>query len=355
MTKAVKIKGLTRAALGKLVARARTTPQAQRRNTITVRGVGTLGKTKTATQAGSKKKYYVVDDRAGSLTEYVRFQKSNIPRTMLKALKGHEPMVYNRNDKSIWTSSVGLQDFQDIMYFTPTNCGDMMSQAIASTGLSLNNLFTSGQGLGTADLFIMSLSATLRFTNLSNGVVEFDLYDWIARRDVYVDHANNSATPRDCFITGVGDQTTALIAQSTAYQQAGVSPFASKLFTMNYKVLRSRKIVLAPGQQHHHVVNIKPWFRINYELINNNNIVAIKKLTSGTSILYKGGIVKDNSGACTFANSEIGVVATYQYKFKFVPVNWRREYIVNSLSTAVAATNNFENLVKGAVDTYATA
>lgn len=312
-------------------------------------------RTRTATRTRTKRKtqQYIVDDRAGSITSYDRYQKSNIPRTMLKALKGLQPMIMNRNDKVIWTSLTGLQEYQDITYLSPQNINDMITQGIASLGLSTANLFTSGQGLGTTDLYIMSMKATLRYTNLSNGVLEFDLMDWVARRDVYTDHANNAASPKDCFVTGVGDQTTALTGQSTQYQVVGVTPFASKLFTMNYNVKRSRKVVLAPGQQHIHNVTLKPWFRINYELANNNNLFAVKKLTSGTSLLYKGAVIKDSTGGATFAPAEIGVIATYQYKFKLVPVNWRREYITNSLSNTAAATN-IENLVTGVASTYAT-
>lgn len=304
-------------------------------------------KTKTATTTGTQKKYYLVDDRAGSITDYIRYQKSNIPRTMFKTVKALQPMIYNLNGQAIWTSTAGRQEFKDLIFFDIPSLSGMYSDSMAAATT------TAIAGTVTSDIYVMSVKANFTFTNLSNGILEFDLYDWVARRDVYHEHEDIAALPSDCFRLGIKDQITGT-GNNTDYQKIGITPFASKLFTMNYKVLRSRHIVLAPGQQHTHLVTVKPYFRVNEELISNASLTAIKKLTSGTSMLFRGGVVRDNSTGVTYAPAEVGVIASYQYKHKFIPVNWRYQTVSTNIATAVGATNNLENLVTGAAATYAT-
>lgn len=302
-------------------------------------------KTRVATKRRNKK-YYVVDDRAGSITYFSANYKSTIPRTTYKQLASLEPFMVNEVNSSILTSLVGKHDITDTSIFEQNKLATMVSQAWTAMGI------TGTPGSATMDIYLMGATMEQRYSNMTNGLLEFDLYDWVARRDIYQNHTGGVSTPQQCWAQGIADQTTT--GSSGDYKTLSITPFASKLFTMNYKVVKSRHVVLAPGQQHIHKVAIYPKKRINYELISNANIYGMKGLYRGTSIVYHGGVVKAGSNDdVTVSNAEIGYLTNIQYKYKVISNNFRREYVtVNTLQTTVSTTAALDVLPTGAIDTF---
>lgn len=125
-----------------------------------------------------------------------------------------------------------------------------------------------------------------QMVNSSNSNITLWIYDFVPRKDVYSEANNNVYPPDLAWYTGStttfqgGNVTQAASAQNAITDPATypfATPFESSLFTAWYKVIRVKKLTLAPGVVHTHRVFSKQskWIDDNELLPGSNANVAI--------------------------------------------------------------------------------
>lgn len=180
-------------------------------------------------------------------------------------------------------------------------------------------------GYKTTKICLESVVAKYQMVNQGLESCYVHIYDMVARRDT-------SYSPANALLTGLGDEGSASI---TTY---GVTPYASRLLTCNYKILNHKRVALTIGQTHEHSVNYKvnKWFQSE---VLQSAAQAIAGVTVYTLIIVSGcptndSVTSTNVGIIT---AVVDIVATKQMKYSWTQDNDTNYFYTNNLPSLTLA------------------
>lgn len=252
-------------------------------------------------------------------------------------------LTYTGNANQIVSIAAGSQVLKDL--WSPGNGGDfsvMMNQTLLQEfGIA------TPTGRRTARIFVRSINAEYGYNNNTNDQVRFQLYDIIPRQNVYAvgSGLNNPGPPTVAWYTGLDYESTVTGTASAAV--VGSTPFQSRLFTTNYKVLKVTNVTLAPGQTHYHRVRFHPNKFLDNDLLNSGQISSYKGLSLNHMIVASGAPCSDSTGGVTTEAVKLLTVLKYTYEWSYVANNMTTLAPSNN-TFSTATTGNIENMVTGA-------
>lgn len=242
-------------------------------------------------------------------------------------------------------SSLGTQGVNDIGYFVLPTQFVSASQTFAALGKSLtkqsvgSGFFgqnpyqkttggaqTNNTAIGEGQderLVLEKVEVKYTFVNGSNGPVEMDVYVVTPRQVALFDisPSNNWGT----VMTSEGLGTNPTMTQGSAFGFAtknlvGQKPGYNASFNKFYRMKSERKFIIQPG------ANVDWTLSLHYDKIIDRTMCAQASPGSGSHpglsalvfAVTRGCVVKDSAGTneWTYANTEVGVVATAEYFLK---------------------------------------
>lgn len=137
-------------------------------------------------------------------------------------------------------------------------------------------------GYGSQKFLLKRFYSDTELVNQSMAVVNIDFYTCISKvTKPYVD-------PITDWNTGYTDQGQTLTR--TFY---GAKPTESKIFNINWKIVKVHRVQLMGGQTYHHIVDFKPKRMIDTEYVNKNS--QIRGITINTFIVTRGQVADDSN------------------------------------------------------------
>lgn len=172
------------------------------------------------------------------------------------------------------------------------------------------------------------ISTTL-FCNQSPSGIEIELLDCVAKLT-----KNNGSTPYNDWHNGLIEIGAASNGELFPYSV----PTTSKLFNINWNIVKRTKVELGPGRSHEHVFDFKP-----NRIVDTNYFVdyeQVKGLTHATMIIVRG-MLSDSSntqtvGTVGFSPAKLIWVRRKKYVTRVLSSNPRSYYAVNNLNSIPA-------------------
>lgn len=183
-----------------------------------------------------------------------------------------------------------------------------------------NKVTGTNTGYKTTRVFFESVSAKYMMTNQDLTNANVTLYDVICRRDT-----NNS--PDYEWSAGITEENATYNAAVV-----GCTPFSSSLLCSHYKVLKTSKLVLSPGQTHTHSV----YYRLN-RLLNQDilydSLTELRGITIATIVVTHGEPTNSAATATnvTTASSTLDIVQTKQIRYSWIADDDTNFFYVNNL------------------------
>lgn len=236
-----------------------------------------------------------------------------------------------------------------------------------------NQVAGAAPALGTMGyrFVIKVVKDTHSITNSTTGNCDVIIYDFTPRDNIYA-IADSNLYPADlAFFTGLTSTwQTSNIALGPTLQFStddpatypGATPFDSGLFCSHYKIIRTHKQCLAPGQCFTHTVTAIPnkiWDDTSFfdESVSNvagSNIAYLAKKTILSMMIIKGPTTHDSGGAhpSGIAASAVDIVTNRLIKYSYGPAPHRQinTYIdvltapTTAMQAVDLATNAFVNV-----------
>lgn len=132
-------------------------------------------------------------------------------------------------------------------------------------------------------------SVMYRIKNQHNLAIKVRLYDVVARRDCDVprDPVSDWEVGMDREIMYPAGTINA-VSSAYDYKMPGATPFESTLFCQNWKVIKTTKVVIHAGSEHHHTLSVKPGGLFN--AARTEVYSQYKGLTTTCMMVVEGGL-----------------------------------------------------------------
>nr|WAE42574.1 MAG: capsid protein [Cressdnaviricota sp.] len=249
----------------------------------------------------------------------------------------------------------GRQLVADFMPLFPnTDLVTMMNQALLAQAQSSAAAGTSQTptGFRTDRILLKKVNAELSLANSTNMTCRVELYDVIARRDIYpfTSLSSTQIVPTPTLAFAYGLQNELQTSSNTANQNVGTTPFDSQLFCKFWKIQKITHVILAPGQVHMHKVSYSPNYVLDNQLLSQTNMAAIGKLACYTMAVAVGQPILDATGLVTTGQVELLTIARQDYEFSYIPNNLKTMVNVNALATTNNSTTMGLNDIDGALE-----
>ena len=159
-------------------------------------------------------------------------------------------------------------------------------------------------------------------TNQELANINVTLYDVVCRRDT-------QSSPDYEWNAGITEENSGYNAQVV-----GCTPFSSSLFTSHFKVLKTTKLILSPGQTHTHNVFYKLNRLLNQDILYDSS-VELRGITVATMVVVHGE--PTNSTATntlvTTAAATLDIVQTKQIRYSWIADEDTNFFYQNTLPT----------------------
>lgn len=173
----------------------------------------------------------------------------------------------------------------------------------------------------------------LHMKNQTNHVACVVLYDIVPKK---TSDGTSQDTPNESWVAGVSQQ-----GMADYVNYPGNSPYESKEFTSRFKVVKSTRLYLEPGEQHEHVfvrrIN-KVFNSIYFDSMNANAGESVKYLSGFTMAVIYGSIghsSTDVSTTVSYMPVRIDWIHHVTAQYQYVGTTLKRTAIgVNNISTA---------------------
>lgn len=325
------------------VARATATKLQRVRLASSVRRA--KGKTKLRTSTKTKsihRRATELPNRVGSESHFsIKLRPVGLLNRVSRKLVDNTFMF---NTDSVFTCAAGAQGVKQLTTaFGPADIRSCMSGAFANAGHTIDS--------AEFELFMKNSHYEIMIQNSSNAVARLQLWDFMAKRDMYQGPDGGSPSVDAVFDKGLQFQTTGVPTGQSAI--VGARPTDSTMLNQYWKAKRVTYIELAPGQVHYHRVDYRINRRINNVIasLNNSAVVALKGWTIQTMLLFYGEPVGDNVGGCTTEAVRFNVVGAGSIHYTYN--DNATSYTTKSNNILGTTTGNLENLVTGATAAYA--
>lgn len=302
------------------------------------KSAGARGGTRTGTVTLTKRKTKFVTIRPGGASTSVFAHKSKCPKYMSQIFKSTAAQVYIANSASRLTIPCG-QQLADVRIAIDgtTSAGDFSQ---GDVGQILNQIYGAAptNAQKTTRLFFKKVTHNHMLTNNQTNTCYVDLYDIVARRD-------SNRTSTNAWYQGLQDQ-----GLSVGYNAINVTPFMSKDFTTNWKVLKKTSIELPPGATHRHIMTVDLNQAWNAERMQ-SAVSQYAGLTHGTLIVSWGAPDHDATGV---ANVSTGSVLLDVVRSKQIEYFYDAPQSTNTRYSTLLSTITTERAVDGVSGAAAT-
>lgn len=331
-------KRVVRAGGGRKNVRLAPVRASKRRSSLRSRA---LGRRRTGSKTKTKKhqRAHPMPDRAGTES---RFSIKLRPKgSRSKVEKSMQIQTYSINSGAVLTSSTGSQASTDgVPLFSIPHLQSMLNAVKTQSGQSI--------GLFTTTMYMKSGWQEIMIENSTNAVARIQIWDLLAKRDCFTDHAGRQVTPTLAWEYGLADQGGAGDLQNFY----GSRPTDSFLFNQFYKVKKVTYTDVAPGQLHIHRMHYQINRRVNDEIATQTNLLALKGWTLYPMIVINGSPI-GNTGNTSATVSLMKCNITYASTYHFTFLDTAMSSTAQNKNLDTVQFSTVENLVVGAGTTFA--
>lgn len=228
--------------------------------------------------------------------------------------------LYVQAYASGFTSSAGLQNYTDVNF---QNVSELRTALTNVLGITLPN--TAGSENNTSKIFWMNNYEEMYLTNSSNAPMYLDLYVWKCIQ-------NTNSSPTQLWANSINDAVGAVVPTIST---VGVS-MTDGMFGIGvyWKLLRIEKMILNPGQNHTHILNIHNNRIMNLEELDYNQTNSyLGNYSYSCSLVFRGS--NDSvSGSCGIAPTNLLMSTTTRVGFKYINDQRYTAVFVNGIGTS---------------------
>jgi hypothetical protein len=283
--------------------------------------------------------------------------KFNVYRRPNRSIRAQELVTptsqWSTNGTGVVLAKSGFQDCYSIPY-----AGKYHLSALFNYVNELTQSQTNYRGTPTR-LILEGVSALVQFANTGVGSCHLDIFDVASVRDsgaftwTFGGGPTFSATPLDpvqAWRIGMAQQTAVNIQSGAEYQMLMARPTDSKLFRDYFKVLQTKRLMLAPGSYHEHRINLKLNHSIGSEIVayytgqgggDNNSIQFFRNVSHHTLYSTYGAPASSTDGSLVSTTpSKIDAVYQMVYTFSFVFGNQKVTWQTDNLQSFATGAQN---------------
>lgn len=203
---------------------------------------GTRTKTKTKLNQGTKANALQTGSLSGAL-----YKSNMLTKFKYKEAYNLENYCYNYNYASTWSAGIGAQEFaltNWIYTYNPTSA--LYGQLCQNTAIQnrTQSFFSTSNKL-SLHVIPWEVTARTEYVNAANAPCTLTLYDIVSRKQSSI---TSRADPLEMVQNNMDQEGDT----NNDYQTVGYSPFQSKSFCQNYKIIKVTTAHLAEGQVHVH-------------------------------------------------------------------------------------------------------
>ena len=192
-----------------------------------------------------KKKMFFKGRRVGRHSSVSYFaKKKRMPRGLWQTLRGVGKKLDQYTGKVTITGNTGQQTVAEIGLLKGNKLFDLWTKY--SGGAIVN-------AQATQVTYLRYMKAKIEFTNTTNTVTRFSIYDIVPRNDLDAALQTTTATPSLTWDLGLADESGGTTGRNNRWH---TSPFRSRKFCEVWKVLKVTNIDLDPGASHIHYVKL---------------------------------------------------------------------------------------------------
>lgn len=334
--------------------RKRSKPNSKRKTSPRLHPATSRSRTRTRTKRSKKSKTDSQLASGDSVTGLTRYSGKLKFRPVIKEISAASFYLcscQNRILTNLNQQGVGLLG-ADRAAGVPNDYGAVYNGGDIGTAF-----LTMGVGSSTTDRILIEKAVHEHFiTNSTNANIIMWIYDIVPRKDL-----NTTDTviryPQTAWYNGMVTQ------QATGNDTVNLftTPYMSKLFTTNFKVVKVSKVTMAPGVLHRHVVKVKhnhwisPTDFQNTTINQSTSTVAFKGHVSvfSMAVIMSGPAHWTGDGKVGTATAGIDVITKKMYTLRSGIAGVTHTYNTNNTAATGAgnlvsvdeATNSFVTLV----------
>lgn len=282
--------------------------------------VGTAARYKRRRVSRSKKSFKKSYRGSNKTSKFVYRSKSSkktrYTARIMKAISAQNTLMSNGAIRIVAGSSQQAFSHQGWCYG---------AQLGSANGCSLTEWFSGvGSSAINSRAYLQKTSMDYRMINNTTNQIFVTIYDLISRTDVPYDNSQNQ--PTICWQASVADTGSTMLTTDI-----GCTPYMGGRFGEYYKILRTRKLIMNPGEAHRHYVRTNEnRFIPRYKWIGNsssNDLVNIAGLTKHTLFVVSGGTANEAGITATVGTSIAALDITWQMVAK---VLWCEDRLKNT-------------------------
>lgn len=195
-------------------------------------------------------------------------------------------------------------------------------------------------------MYFASVSLEILFTNQSQVMMEFDIYNVVPRKNV--NQGCSVAWSNGLAVTGTGSAANGVRLNN----DIGVEPYFSKNFTTCWKVLSKRVVNLRQGESFRHSFQYSPKKSIDMQSIASDASVVMRGLSASVMVVARGQATNTTALplAVGTAGGKYDYVATKRIIYKTNNYNTTSYDLITNVAAIAVGAESFENIALGAVD-----
>lgn len=260
-----------------------------------------------------KKSFEGADNKFGGVYSScgIRFSKHKLAKTVKMLTPINEMISIDNRSIVIGKSSVGYENMFNMAFPDLNNLMYIQKRMIASLVSGTTTALQFPE-----KLLLQSAYSEYRITNNTGHAVELVLYDVVSKRD----GSNHPVSLFDSDIGGLNIDrlSTGLPSGSDAalvYYSYGLGIRESPAFNQYYTVVKTSKMILAPGEHHIHKQFVKYGGKIASWELNQSSNVYWKGYTYGCVFQATGStVVGSTNDKALLGEGRIDVVASHKTK-----------------------------------------
>lgn len=299
------------------------------------------GKSKTKTKKKMTKKVKV----DGPISESsFKWPKAISSFSLGKFKKLTAPQIFVTNQTFRLSAGIGIQGFTAATVPTIWSVQDLTSiftQAAVLTATPVNV-----PNPKTQKVYLKSCRFELMMTNQTNDVVHCQIYECLARRDIF--SGSNYSTPGQAWVQGCTDA-----GAGTVYNTVGSSPFQVPGFTEFFKVEKIIDVNIHSGAHHIHRTKSSPHAVLNDEIMQavGSTQASVGHWTRFSMVIVHGYALNDSMTSTQISTAAVNIDLIWrkQYEFEVLERSTTQVTQVNNLPTSFTNAGQIQSDVVNAI------
>lgn len=254
-----------------------------------------------------------------SRSHHRRTWRPNKPE-LCRLAKESPPKIFFATNVNVIETAVQVQAFGDIIGLPRKTLLDVLFQQLLTEQDSVPIATTAPQA---AMLYLDSIIGQITIQNTTNTTNVFRMYECYPRADqCAADAAVGALSPSQI----VSDGMIQVCGQSNPAGQIGADAFMSQSFVQKYKVVRTRDIRLAPGEEHIHSFQLNLNWAVDRTTMfgpagasSTQNVQFFRDRTYTILGRFMGSLCADgNDNDVGISKSQHIMLTTYRAKYGYV-------------------------------------